>query len=103
MSILFGSGLKLNIHMAPIDNHHLNDIDFQVEVYTSQGQNKLVIDKKEAFRIDNDNYIVCIDTLEIGYGELMVTLWADIPDSDFQSGVRREGKTIRTNIIIDRR
>lgn len=103
MGVLFGSGIKLNIHMVPIDNHHLSDINFQVEVYTNQGPNKVVVDKKEAFRIDNDNYIVCIDTLELGYGEMMLTLWADIPDADFPSGIRREGKTIKTNIIIDRR
>lgn len=101
MASELGTGIKLLVGMTPIDGSHLEDVDFKVEVFSSsRGGNKVVVPKEEALRMDEDHYIICVDSAMVGYGDYYITLWAYIPDADFPDGVRPEGKTIKTNVTI---
>lgn len=98
-----GTKFKLNINMSPIDGYHLADVEWNALIFTEQGLKSLAVDKKEAIYIDDDNYVVCVDTSLVGAGEYYVTLTAYIPDTDFDDGIRPEKRTRYTRVTIDPR
>lgn len=98
-----GTKLKLNISLPPIDGHHLADVEWSALVFTEQGSKTLTIDKEDAIYIDDDNYVVRVDTSLVGAGKYYVTLTAYIPDTDFDDGIRPEKRTRYTGVTIDPR
>lgn len=100
-SVFLGTELKLNIHIEPLDGLTMDNYDFNVDVYVSQ--RKMVSAKKEqCVRVDENNYIVLVDTTVIGAGDVTVKVVAQIPDSDFEDGLRTEVMQIQTGITIAR-
>lgn len=97
--VFLGTELKLNINIEPIGDVTTDDYDFEVEIYCSS---KKVVDitKKEAIRVDSNNYIILIDTNVVGAGDLKCKVIAHIPDSDFADGLRTEISIIDTGINI---
>lgn len=98
-----GTKFKLNVNMEAIDGFHLSDIDFEIEVFTSSRYKVQKIPKPEAIKVDDDNYIIRVDTNICGSGDYYMTLTAYIPDTDFEEGVRTEVKTAFTGVTIDAR
>lgn len=94
-----GTELKINVHVEPIDGFHMSDYDFVCRFYIYRS---CVVDvtKQNMIRIDNDNYIACVDSGKLGFGTIMMRVTAQIPDSDFQDGLRTEIKTVSTGITI---
>lgn len=98
-SPFIGTELKLNIHIEPIGEITMNDYDFEVEVYCSP-KRPVMATKKDMIRIDSNNYVVLVDTNEVGAGELKCKVTAHIPDADFEDGFRTEIAAIDTGISI---
>lgn len=98
-SPFIGTELKLNIHIEPIGDTTMDDYDFEVEVYCSI-KRVLTIKKKDAIRIDKNNYIIIVDTNKTGAGDLKCKLTAHMPDGDFIDGLRTEVVGINTGIKI---
>lgn len=97
--IFLGTELKLNINIEPIDNTSMDDYDFTVDVYCSP-QKSITITKKDAIRIDENNYIILVDTTQLGTGNIKCKVTAYIPDPDFKDQERTEVVCINTNIKI---
>ena len=89
-----GTELKLNVGMDPIAGIHLADIDFEVKIFSHKRTGSVTIGKDAAKKIDEDNYIVCVDTKLIGTGRYYMTFTAYIPDMDFPDGLRTEVVTV---------
>jgi hypothetical protein len=51
-------------------------------------------------RVDSNNYIVLVDTNEVGAGDLKCKVTAYIPDGDFPDELRTEVVNIDTGINI---
>lgn len=99
--VFIGTEMKLNISIEPLDGLTMDAYDFEVEVYVSQ--RKVVSAKKaECKRVDENNYIVLVDTNLIGTGKLLCKVIAYIPDGDFNDGLRTEVAVLQTGIIIER-
>lgn len=92
---------KLNVWMEQIDGFHLSDVDFEVEIYTENSPKIHRIRKSEAIKVDEDNYMVRVDSSVCGAGRYWMTLIAKIPDTDFEDGIRTEVKTSFTGVTID--
>lgn len=87
--VYLGSEIKINIHILPIQNYSMADYDWFIELFTKS--NSIVKKQKgECIRRDNDNYIVILDTNDVGDGVLRFRLTAFIPDLDFDDGLRTE-------------
>lgn len=97
--VYLGTELKLNISIAPIDGFTMDEYDFNVDVYCSTSR-VLSFAKKEAIRLDENNYVVCVDTFQIGAGSLKCKVTAQIPDGDFPDDKRTEVTIIDTDITI---
>lgn len=96
-----GTKFKLNINMTPIDGYNLASVNWDVMVFTETGHRSITISKDEATKVDDDNYIVKVDSAICGAGKYYVTLTAYIPDSDFNDGVRLERRTAFSGVTID--
>lgn len=94
-----GTELKLNVHIAPIDGITINDYDYQTTVYCNP-RKSIVIPKEETINVDEENYIIRVDTTSLGAGDLYCKVTAYIPDEDFNDGLRTEVVVIDTMIDI---
>ena len=94
-----GTELKLNIHIEPMDSLTMDDYDFEVEVYCSP-KKTIVVKKESTIRIDENNYVVLVDTNIVGAGDLKCKFTAWIPDGDFPDSLRTEVVSVDTGINI---
>ena len=67
--IFIGTELKLNINIEPMGEVTMDDYDWYVEVYCS-AKRVVALPKKTAIRIDSDNYVVLVDSEELGAGDV---------------------------------
>lgn len=94
-----GTELKLNLSIDPIGDAHMSTYDFIVEVFCNPTK-RLMIEKSKANKVDDDNYILCIDSNAIGKGKVKVKVTAYIPDKDFADSLRTEVVVVDTGISI---
>lgn len=97
--IFLGTELKLNVSIQPIGEITMDDYDFIVELYCSP-KNSIIVEKKDAIRVDSNNYIVLVDSMVLGAGNIKCKVTSYIPDSDFDDGYRTEVVGIDTKINI---
>lgn len=99
--VFIGTELKLNINIEPMGGMSMSDYDFDIELICgSFKKQSIVISKMDAKKVDDDNYIVCFDTTDLGVGNLTCKVTAYIPDGDFKDGKRTEVTEINTGIEI---
>lgn len=98
-SLFVGTELKLNINIEPIGEVTMEDYDFEVEVYCSS-KRPVMATKKDMIRVDSNNYVVLVDTNEVGAGDLKCKVTAQVPDGDFPDLLRTEVVCIDTGINI---
>lgn len=96
-----GTIFKLNINLTPIDGFHLEDLEFTAEVFTDSSRKLVVIKKEAAFKVDEDNYILCVDSSDCGSGRYYVRLTVEVPDSQVVGGKRIERATMFSGVTID--
>ena len=97
-----GTELKINVHVEPIDGLHMSDYDFEVALYVYTNR-KIVITKAEMKKVDDDNYLVMVDSvnaIKLGRGAVNMEFTAHIPDSDFNDGLRTEKSVVCTGVTI---
>lgn len=110
--VFLGTELKLNIHIDPIPKHpnqegeetqdgewNMADYDFEIEVFCTP-KKSVTITKEDAIEIDKNNYVILVDTNEIGVGTLKVKVIAHIPDGHFIDQARTEVSVEDTGIEI---
>ena len=94
---------KINVNMQPLDGYHLGNTEWEAMVFTQMGRRRKTFKKDDCVKVDEDNYIVPIDSAELGAGKYYITLTVYIPDSDFSDGFRKEKRTGFTGVTIDAR
>lgn len=94
-----GTQLKLNIHIDPLGTLHMDDYDFECKFFVFQ-KKSITITKEEMVKVDDDNYLVIVDTTTLGIGNLHITITANVPDDDFEGRLRKEVICVPTNINI---
>lgn len=96
---IIGTEEKFNVYVAPIGNLHIIDYDFSVKAYSNSNA-RAIIPKEDVIFIDDDNFIVRIDTSELGLGQIILDITALVPDSDFPDGLRTEIARYKTDTTI---
>ena len=96
-----GSQIKILIAASLPDNLTLFDADFEVVVYNDDKKDQQKKYKKtECILTDDYNYVVLVDSDELGVGTYMVKLTVYIPDTDFPDGKRKEVIRINPNVKV---
>lgn len=94
---------KININMTPIDGFNLGNTEWEATVFVGDGYKSITLKKEDCKKVDDDNYIIPIDSAILGAGTYFITLKVSIPDSDFSDGIRIEKRTGPTGVTIDAR
>lgn len=97
--VYVGTELKLNVNIEPIDSLSMSQYDWRAEVYCTPSK-VVAIDKGDAIKIDNNNYVIRIDTAQIGVGVMKCKIIAFLTDNDFNDGTRTEVSIIDTGVTI---
>lgn len=99
---IIGTEEKFNLRIAPLGNLHAADYDFSVKAYSVKVNSlkanslkansgaSIIITKEELIMVDEDNFIVTLDTNTLGLGQIVLEVTAYIPDLDFPDGLRTE-------------
>lgn len=96
-----GSQIKILIEASLPDDLRLFDVDFDVVVYNDDKKDKKKdYAKKDCILTDEMDYVVLIDSDELGVGTYMVKLTVYIPDADFPDGKRKEVIRINPNVKV---
>lgn len=101
-TVYLGTDFKVNVHMDNIDGYSMDDVDFTCVFYAKTGK-RVVLPKDEMVPIRDSNYVSYVAPLrskDLGIGVLKIVYEADIPDNDFDDGLRHEVVPITTGIKI---
>ena len=100
-TVPLGSDTKIAFTADLPDGLLLKDIDFTVKVINADTNNHEDYTKADCIMAgDGADYVVLVDTEEMGVGTLMLRLTVHIPDSDYPSGTRKEVINIDPRIRI---
>lgn len=75
-----GTKFKAYVNLDPIGNLSMKDYDFEIDVYTDLSAKKLVFKKEECISLDDNTYVVAVDSAQLGLGYLKLRVRAMIPD-----------------------
>lgn len=98
-SIFLGTELKLNVNIEPMGELTMEDYDWLVEVYCS-AQRVVTVEKKEAIKVDSNNYVILVDSAELGAGDIKCKVTAYMPDFDFSDNYRTEVLIMDTGLNV---
>ena len=89
--VTLGSDVKIEFTADLPDELLLKDIDFTVKVINADTNSHEDYQKADCIMVgDGADYVVLVDTEDMGVGTLMLRLTVFIPDTDYQSGTRKE-------------
>ena len=100
-AVTLGSDAKIAFTADLPDGMTMKDVDFTVTVYNADAiDNKVVVEKAGCAMVSDNEYVVMVDSDELGVGVVMLKVVFQIPDTDFQTGYRREVVRINPNVRI---
>ena len=101
-TVTLGSDVKIAFTADLPDGLLLKDVDFTMKVINMSEKDKDVeVSKADCIMTDEGaSYVVLVDSEELGIGTLMLRLTVYIPDTDYQSGTRKEVIKINPHIRI---
>ena len=104
--VVVGTEIKLKVSIDPIGDLTMDKYNFVIEVYCNP--RKSVTITKEDIKtksgvggvLDDGSYYICIDTSDVGIGNLKAKVTAYLPDSTFGDLERTEVTIVNTGIVI---
>ena len=101
-TVTLGSDVKIAFTADLPDGLLLKDVDFTLKVINMSEKDVAVdIPKTDCIETDEGkNYVALVDSDDLGIGTLMLRLTVYIPDTDYQSGTRKEVIKINPHIKI---
>lgn len=95
----FGTELKINVHIDPVDGMRMDDYFFKCDFFMFKNR-MVTVGKEEMIRVDEDNYVALVDSSKTGSGALKMKVTAFIPDADMPDGERQEVVMVDTGITV---
>lgn len=101
-TVMLGSDVKIEFTAELPDGLKLSDVEFTGKVVNAETTDKkLDFTKADCIQVDDgESYVVLVDTTELGIGLLTLKLTVLIPDTDYQSGTRKQVVNINPHIQI---
>lgn len=97
-----GSDVKILVDAELPDGLEMKDVDFTVTVYNADEKDKKkVFPKNECLLTEFGNYIVLVDSEDLGIGIYMVKTVFHIPDTDYPTGYRKEVIRINPHVRVN--
>ena len=100
-TVTLGSDVKIAFTADLPDDLLLKDIDFSGKVINADTSEEESFDKSECIMLEGGaDYVVLVDTEELGVGSYVLKLTVQIPDTDYQRGYRKEVININPYIRV---
>lgn len=101
-NVTLGSDVKIEFTAELPDDMKLSDVDFSGKVLNADMKDESVdFNKADCIELEGgENYVVMVDSDDLGIGTLMLKLTVLIPDTDYQSGTRKQVVNINPHIRI---
>lgn len=100
-AVPFGSQVKVLVTAELDEGWHLSDVDFSVSIYNEDDPEKAhLFTKSNCIKVNDDNYVVLVDTTELGIGTYAGRLMVFIPDTDYPGGTRTEITHLDTDVRV---
>lgn len=100
-TFIVGSDVKILVAAELPDDLTLPDVDFTVTVYNVSATDKeKVYPKSDCIETEDGDYVVLVDSNDLGIGVYMVRLTVQIPDTDYPSGFRKEVVKINPHVMV---
>lgn len=100
-TFIVGSDVKILVAAELPGDLTLPDVDFTVTVYNvSQIDKEKVYPKADCIETGDGDYVVLVDSNDLGIGVYMVRLTVQIPDTDYPSGFRKEVVKINPHVMV---
>ena len=101
-TVTLGSDVKIAFTADMPDGLLLKDVDFTMKVINMSEKDKDVelSNADCVMTVEGASYVVLLDSEPLGIGTLMLRLTVYIPDTDYQSGTRKEVIKINPHIRI---
>lgn len=96
---ILGTEKKFELYLQPFGSVHASQYDFTVKVYSNTTRN-ILLSKDECIMVDDDTFVVTVDTNQIGLGNIVFEVTAFVPDGDFEDGLRTEKARFKTNVNV---
>ena len=97
-----GSDIKILVSAELPDGLKMEDVDFIVVVYNADDKNKeKSYDKSECILTEDDEYMVLVDSDDLGVGTYMVKTTFHIPDIDYPIGYRKEVRRTNPHVRVN--
>lgn len=98
---ILGDDLKILVTAELPDGMKMADVDWTVKVVNiSQKDKEKVYQKSECIETVEGNYVVLVDSDDLGIGRYMVRLTLEIPDTDWESGYRKQVVKINPHVVV---
>jgi hypothetical protein len=101
-TVTLGSDVKIEFTAELPDDLTLSDVDFSGKVLNADMKDESVdFNKTDCIELEGgENYVVMVDSDDLGIGTLMLKLTVMIHDTDYQSGTRKQVVNINPHIKI---
>ena len=101
-TVTLGSDVKIEFTAELPDGLKLADVDFSGKVINADAKNTGIdFTKADCIALEGgESFVVMVDSTELGVGLLMLKLTVLIPDTDYQSGTRKQVVNINPHIKI---
>lgn len=100
-TFIIGSQIKILLEAELPDELKMEDVDFTVTVYNNDQKNvSQTYDKSECLMTTEGDYVVLVDSDDLGVGIYMVKMTFEIPDDDYASGFRKEVVKINPHVRV---
>lgn len=98
---IVGSDVKILVAAELPDDLTLQDVDFTVTVVNvSVEDKKQVYPKSDCIETEDGDYVVLVNSDDLGIGVYMCRLTVQIPDTDYPSGYRKEVVKINPHVMV---
>ena len=100
-TFIFGSDVKILVKAELPNELTLKDVDFTVMAYnTSEVDKKKTYQKSECIETEHGDYVLLVDSTELGVGSYRCRLTVQIPDTDYTSGYSKEIVNINPHVMV---
>ena len=101
-TVILGSDVKIEFRAELPDGMKLEDVNFSGKVINADKKDTAIdFNKSDCIALEGgESYVVMVDTTSLGVGLLMLKLTVQIPDTDYQTGYRKQVVNINPHIKI---
>jgi hypothetical protein len=100
-TFILGSDVKILVTAELPDDLTLKDVDFTVVVVNNDLKDKQKsYAKSECIETEDGNYVVLVDSSDLGIGRYLCRLTVHIPDTDYEVGYRKEVVRINPHVMV---